>query len=154
MAVLFLVCNSQTALAVEIDDSGIVYEELSPVPPKINGGISMYDISKPPKDSVYPNNTQNNVYGETLGVPLYTNSCFYGVKKITGSIINDSSKDLKVTLYYYLGFAGIKSTKYATISAGNKGTFSFEGLNLDTYYYLQFDGVELDFHGFVGGISG
>lgn len=154
LIVMILVCNSEAVFAAEMDDPNIVYEELSTTPPSIKGGISVYSTERPSKDNVYPNNTQNYVYGTTNGVPLYTNSCFHGVTKITGSIVNDYRTDLKITLRYYWGALDMGTLSSQKVSAGDKGTFSFEGLDPNTYYFLEFDGKGMDFHGFVGGITG
>lgn len=157
LALIICICNVGTVVAAETND--IIYEELSPTPPAISnnipGNISVYDLTPPSSSNIYENNTQNYVYGNTQGYELYTNSCFYGVSKITGSIVNESSGKVKISLWRYWGNFYVKTSKSAEISADSKGAFSFEGLDAGTFYYLKFEPVgELDFHGFVGGVTG
>lgn len=130
----------------------IISVGLSTTPPRIENlsEISPYSLDKPATSNVYPNNTQETIAGKTNGVSLYSNNCFYGVKSITGNIKNETSSKLTVTLYYYTNIVPIKVGS-REISAGSVGGFSFDNLSPNNYYYLKFDGVTLDFHGFVGG---
>lgn len=122
---------------------------LAKEPPEIET-ISTWGMGAPLKSEVYPLNAQSYVEGTSGGFQLYTDKCFYGAKTITINIVNDSNKELKVSLYKYVGDVQI-FVKSVKIGAGTTGAHSFSNLNTGTYYFLRFDGTGLDFHGFVGG---
>lgn len=150
MLVVFCIGLLATTTAKASDYEGI---NLSMTPPFIyEEGIHARDTIAPSKDNVYENGTQKNVYGEAGNSTLYTNKCFYGVNKITGSIINESNKKLKVRLYKYAGNLRVSTSKTVTINAGSKGSFHFDELDSNTYYYLSFSSPS-NFHGFVAGVA-
>lgn len=152
LIVTVLFCISLLA-TMTVHASSTEYKNLSVNPPILcEKGISTYGLGSPSTDNVYANGTQSYVSGEANNSKLYTNKCFYGVSKITASIVNESDKKLTVRLYNYVGAARIATTKTATISAGSKGSFHFDGLKSTTYYYLSFSAPS-NFHGFVGGVA-
>ncbi len=116
--------------------------------------ITFASTSCPDKSSVYSNDTDHSVYGTASRSSLFTNKCFHGVTSISYDITNDNSKSLKVKLgRYWSGstncFYGIQSF---TVSANGSNSGSFDDLDEDYYYFIEFCAPS-DFSGTVCGNS-
>lgn len=147
LCLTFIMCFPLTAFA-SATNLGV-----STLPPIINDGniIKPDSISTPSKKSLYDNGDNYTVSGSASSSSLYTNKCFKGVTKITYSITNNNSKNLKVSLCSYTNLGNVNyGVKTVTIPAQGTTSASFTELSSSKYYFLQF-AAPSDFKGTVCG---
>lgn len=100
------------------------------------GGVTVFSIAKPSKDSVKNLNDGKLSFAGSAGEStLYTNSHFKGKSKISYSITNSSATKLTVKI---IKSGSLIATKTLTIEPKSTLTGTVDKLNKDSLYYMSF----------------
>lgn len=117
----------------------------------IDSEMRPYGTVMPDIYSIYENNVEHSIYGTAAHSTLYTDSCFYGVNKISKKITNNIADTLTVKLRFQR-FIGTSLAYTESIPGYAYRSSWWLDLEPEKYYYIEFSAPS-NFSGTIEGIE-